>query len=125
MTTNDKPSPGRSHAADRRGPTARQRATAKRDLLRRRARRIRRSVPAVTAALFCTLFLVVYVQMASGHDPALSASSKNSATGSTDTTSAGASSAAAKSAPARKAAARKSSSGESESSVSSVRTSQS
>jgi hypothetical protein len=44
--------------------------------LRRRAQRIRRSVAAVTAALSCTLFLVLYVQLASGHDPGLLASSK-------------------------------------------------
>jgi hypothetical protein len=44
--------------------------------LHRRARRIRRSVGAVAAALFVALFLIVYVQLASGHDPALSASSK-------------------------------------------------
>lgn len=51
-------------------------AWSKRDGMRRRARRIRRSVSAGAAALFATAFLAVYVQLASGHDPALSASSK-------------------------------------------------
>jgi hypothetical protein len=50
--------------------------------LRWRARRIRRSVVAIAAVLFTTLFLVVYVQLASGHDPALSASSKARSTSS-------------------------------------------
>jgi hypothetical protein len=37
----------------------------------RRARRIRRAVAGLAVALFTTAFLVVYVQLASGHDPAL------------------------------------------------------
>ncbi len=37
----------------------------------RRARRIRRSVTGFAAALFVAAFLVVYVQLADGHDPAL------------------------------------------------------
>jgi hypothetical protein len=53
---------------------ARTLARSRRDALRRRARRIRRSVAATAAALFSALFLVVYPQLASGHDPALSAS---------------------------------------------------
>jgi hypothetical protein len=55
---------------------ARALADGRRAELRRRARRIRRSVAAVSAALLIGLFLVIYVQLASGHDPALSASSK-------------------------------------------------
>jgi hypothetical protein len=48
--------------------------------MRRRARLIRRSVTGLAAALFSAIFLVVYVQLASGHDPALSAAAKRSAT---------------------------------------------
>jgi hypothetical protein len=44
--------------------------------LRERARRIRVTVASLSATLFVTAFLVVYVQLASGHDPALSADSK-------------------------------------------------
>lgn len=39
--------------------------------MRRRARRIRRAVVGLAVALFAATFLVVYVQLASGHDPAL------------------------------------------------------
>jgi len=39
-----------------------------------RMRRIRRSVAAATLAVFTAAFLTVYVQLASGHDPALSKS---------------------------------------------------
>ena len=46
--------------------------------LRQRARRIRVTVASLSATLFVTAFLVVYVQLASGHDPALSADSKRS-----------------------------------------------
>jgi cytoskeletal protein RodZ len=47
--------------------------------MRLRARRIRRSVVALAATVFTATFLVVYVQMASGHDPALTAAVKRSA----------------------------------------------
>jgi hypothetical protein len=52
----------------------------RRKALRGRARRMRRSIAASAAVLFCALFLVIYVQLASGHDPALSAASKRTAT---------------------------------------------
>ncbi|MGD0453777.1 MAG: hypothetical protein ABSB69_09265 [Solirubrobacteraceae bacterium] len=39
--------------------------------MRRRARRIRRAVAGLAAALFAIAFLAIYVQLASGHDPAL------------------------------------------------------
>jgi uncharacterized membrane protein len=42
-----------------------------REAIRRRTRRIRRSVAALAVTLFAVAFLVVYVQLASGHDPAL------------------------------------------------------
>ena len=51
----------------------------RREALRRRARRIRRTVAAFAASLFSAAFLVVYVQLASGHDPALVANAKRAA----------------------------------------------
>jgi hypothetical protein len=39
--------------------------------MRLRARRIRRVVAGLAVTLFATAFLIVYVQLASGHDPAL------------------------------------------------------
>jgi hypothetical protein len=87
--------------------------------MRRRARRIRRAVVALTAALLCSAFLFLYVQLASGHDPALSAKAKRSATGKTLTT------ADASSANAQTSTSEGSSSGESSSGVSPVTTSQS
>lgn len=50
-------------------------ARCRRDAMRRRARRIRRSVAAGAAILFSVAFLVIYVQLSSGHDPALAAAS--------------------------------------------------
>ncbi len=55
---------------------ARARASSHRDGIRRRARRIRRSVAALAVTLFAVAFLVVYVQLASGHDPALVANAE-------------------------------------------------
>jgi hypothetical protein len=51
--------------------------------MRRRARLIRRSVATFAAALFSAAFLVIYVQLASGHDPALVANTKHAAVTST------------------------------------------
>ncbi len=51
-------------------------AKGRRAAMLRRARRIRRSVATFAAALFCGAFLVIYVQLASGHDPALVADAK-------------------------------------------------
>jgi hypothetical protein len=51
--------------------------------MRRRARRIRRLVAGLAAATFTAAFLAVYVQLASGHDPALSAAAKRSSTSAT------------------------------------------
>ncbi len=64
---------------------ARARAAAHRDGLYRRARRIRRSVASLAAVLFSTAFLVIYVQLASGHDPALVANAKRAASAGTTT----------------------------------------
>jgi hypothetical protein len=52
----------------------------RRAILRRRVRRIRRSVSLFAAALFCAAFLMVYVQLASGHDPALVADARRAST---------------------------------------------
>jgi hypothetical protein len=53
----------------------------RRDALRARTRRIRHAVAGVTATLFVLVFAVVYVQLASGHDPALVANARKHATG--------------------------------------------
>ena len=55
-------------------------AKAKRERMRRRAGRIRRTIAAGATALFVAAFLGVYVQLASGHDPALVAASKRTST---------------------------------------------
>jgi len=54
-------------------------AQSHRDAIRRRTRRIRRSVAALAMTLFAVAFLVVYVQLASGHDPALVANAQKRA----------------------------------------------
>ena len=46
----------------------------------RRTRRLRRTVAVLAIAVFMTAWLVIYVQLASGHDPALTASTKKTAT---------------------------------------------
>jgi hypothetical protein len=48
-------------------------AASRREAMRRRASRIRRSVTGLALALFTAAFVAIYVQLASGHDPALSA----------------------------------------------------
>lgn len=50
-----------------------------RDAIRRRGRRIRRSIATVAVTLFAAAFLVLYVQLASGHDPALVANAEKRA----------------------------------------------
>jgi len=60
---------------------ARALARSRRDAMRRRLHRIRRGIAGLTAALFATAFLVVYVQLASGHDPALSTKAATTAIG--------------------------------------------
>jgi hypothetical protein len=49
----------------------------RREAMRLRARRIRRAVAGLAVTLFVTAFLIVYVQLASGHDPALVANAAN------------------------------------------------
>lgn len=48
--------------------------------MRRRTRRIRRSIAALAVTLFTVAFATVYVQLASGHDPALVANADKRAT---------------------------------------------
>jgi hypothetical protein len=47
-------------------------ARIRRDAMRQRARHIRRSVTGLALALFTAAFVGIYVQLASGNDPALS-----------------------------------------------------
>src|ERR1700730_6587865 len=58
---------------------ARALARSRRSALRRRVHRIRRGVAGLAAALFAAAFLAVYVQLASGHDPALSTKTRTTA----------------------------------------------
>jgi hypothetical protein len=67
-------------------------ASGRREAMRQRATRIRRAVASLSIALFATAFLIVYVQLASGHDPALVANAAKRRAASTSATS-GASSA--------------------------------
>jgi hypothetical protein len=73
-------------AADAGQLDARALARSRRDAMLRRARRIRRSVAATAATVFAAAFLVIYVQLASGHDPALSTSTKGTSAASTEAT---------------------------------------
>jgi hypothetical protein len=112
---------------------ARARALSHRDAIRRRARRIRRSVAALAVTLFAVAFLVVYVQLASGHDPALvvNAEKRAAALGSTgnstseSSASTGTSESSASSTGTSEASGESSASGGGESSASAVTTSQS
>jgi hypothetical protein len=84
----------RRPAEERRGMDAKALARARGDALRVRTRRIRRSVAGLTVTLFVLVFGIVYVQLASGHDPALVARKTSStaeagtreATGATEAT---------------------------------------
>jgi len=92
--------------------------------MRRRARRIRRLVAGLAAATFTAAFLAVYVQLASGHDPALSAAAKRSNTGATHQSSASESSSSSSSG-GESSASSPSGNGESSSGPSAVTTAQS
>jgi hypothetical protein len=76
------------------GTDARRLVRARLAAKRQRARRIRQTVLAFSVAVFVAMFATIYVQLASGNDPALSASSKKAAVSSTTT--AGSSAAAQK-----------------------------
>ena len=62
-------------------------ALAKRTERRRRTRRIRQGVTAGTITLFVAFFSTIYVQMAAGHDPALSGSTRTTPAVATTTSS--------------------------------------
>jgi hypothetical protein len=81
MAHRDDSAAARSASEDCERPNAKALAEdSRRALLRRRVRRIRRSVALFAAALFSAAFLMVYVQLASGHDPALVADARRAAT---------------------------------------------
>jgi hypothetical protein len=80
MSQDHRAEPRRKSAPDAARLDAKALARSRRDALRRRAHRIRRSVAAVSAALFVAAFLAIYVQLASGHDPALAARSTTTST---------------------------------------------
>ena len=103
------------------------RAIARQKLLamRRRARRIRRLVAGLAAATFTAAFLAVYVQLASGHDPALSAAAKRGSTSATRQSSASATRESSASATGESSAGTPSGSRESSSAPSAVTTAQS
>ncbi|MCW3019172.1 MAG: hypothetical protein JWN10_1480 [Solirubrobacterales bacterium] len=129
-----------AHTAGQRRPAApatgrsetRARASSHREAIRRRTRRIRRSVAILAVALFAAAFLLVYVQLASGHDPALVANARKRAISAgsaskaqpatTSSTSSGTSESSSASSEATGAS---SASGGNESSASAVTTSQS
>ena len=54
--------------------------------VRRRIQRIRRIVTASAVTVFIALFSTIYVQMASGNDPALASTSAITSTSTTDST---------------------------------------
>ena len=93
--------------------------------MRRRARRIRRLVAGLAAATFIAAFLAVYVQLASGHDPALSAAAKRGSTSATRQSSASATGESSASATGESSAGTPSGSRESSSAPSAVTTAQS
>lgn len=55
-------------------------AASRREAMRRRTFRIRRSVTGLALALFTAAFVGIYVQLASGNDPALTSAAKRHAT---------------------------------------------
>jgi uncharacterized iron-regulated membrane protein len=68
---------GREHSTAR--MDAKALARARRDALHARTRRIRHAVAGMAVTLFVLVFAVVYVQLASGHDPALVANARKHA----------------------------------------------
>jgi hypothetical protein len=54
---------------------------------RLRVQRIRRTVTTVAVAVFLALFATIYIQMAAGHDPALSSPTATASTASTSSSS--------------------------------------
>ncbi|HEV7163214.1 MAG TPA: hypothetical protein VGN25_08170 [Solirubrobacteraceae bacterium] len=90
-------------------------ARSRREAVLLRTRKIRRSVTGLALGLFTAAFLAVYVQLASGHDPALSANAERrnvsmslvASTSSTTAPTAARKAAAERAAAAKKAAAEK------------------
>jgi hypothetical protein len=76
MAHRDNSAAARSPSDTDEQPNAKALADDSRRALLRRVRRIRRLVALLAAALFCAAFLMVYVQLASGHDPALVADAR-------------------------------------------------
>src|SRR5436305_4012855 len=72
MHTDVSPPPPRATALSSEQLAARELGRTRRAALRRRARRIRRGVAGLAAVTFSAAFLAIYVELASGHDPALS-----------------------------------------------------
>ena len=79
MQPNDSDTPPEQPGASARAIDGRALAKAKREQMRLRAGRIRRTIATGAAGLFATAFLGIYVQLASGHDPALVAAAARSA----------------------------------------------
>ena len=113
-----------SASADER---SRRRALARRKLaaVRRRARRIRAGVIALAIAIFLLAFAGIYTQLATGHDPALSKSTRKTATSTSQGSQPSASESQSSSASTTEAQGSESGEAESQSSPSTVRTSQS
>ena len=80
MNPKEKPSSRQPRTYTPEQQRARATGMARAAAMRGRARRIRRSVAALSAALFSAIFMVVYVQLASGHDPALTANARKAST---------------------------------------------
>ena len=87
MSTGDLPPTPRCAADSAERMRATDLAAARREAMSTRARRIRRSVAAVASTFFVVAFLAVYVQLASGHDPSLTAAEARRAAAATLTAS--------------------------------------
>jgi hypothetical protein len=86
MTSSDTPTPRHDPDVTARQTQAKALANSHRQALHQRARRIRRRVASAGLALFTAAFVGIYVQMASGHDPALTTASHRSAVSTSLTT---------------------------------------
>jgi hypothetical protein len=73
MALQPQPAFGGIHAVRQTDPDAKTIVRARLAAKRRRTRRIRQIVASFSVAVFIALFATIYVQLASGHDPALSA----------------------------------------------------
>jgi hypothetical protein len=79
MTSSDTPTHRSDADATAMQTQAKALANNHREALNQRARRIRRRIASAGLALFTAAFVGIYVQMASGHDPALTAASHRGA----------------------------------------------